>query len=148
MLPTLLLQFLSGLIKNKRRQLTISHSITAAALPRSFVSPILLAVFLYENSKLESRELVDLLSSLGFADDYREVLRLYDAMIRSKEPEHEWEGGLVNFVFDNADITIRTLTGQRTWHVMGGIFAITSRVAVVCEINGELFMRKTQPNTC
>ena len=120
LVPTLLLQFLSGLIKNKRRQLAIAHSITAAA-----VSPILLAVYLYVNSKLESRELVDLLSILGFADDYREVLRHYDAMIPSKEPDHDWEGGLVSFVFDNADINIRTHTGHGTWHVMGGISAIT-----------------------
>ena len=105
------------MIRAISRQLAIAHSITAAA-----VSAILLAVYLYVNSKLESRELVDI---LGFADDYREVLRHYDAMIPSKEPDHDWEGGLVSFVFDNADINIRTHTGHGTWHVMGGISAIT-----------------------
>lgn len=125
MVPELLMRFLSRLIKNKRRQLGIAHSITAAARPRSFISPILLAISVYINSKMESRELIDLLCSLGFADDYREVQRLYNAMLPTDEPEREWAGSLVNFVFDNADIDIRTLTGHGTWHAMGGIAGIT-----------------------
>ena len=32
---------------------------------------------------------------------------------------------LVNFVYDNADLNIRTLTGHGTWHAMGGIDGIT-----------------------
>ena len=63
----------------------MTHSIPAAAHPRSFVSPILLTVSLYVNSSLESRELVDLISSHGFADDYGEVSPLFDAMIPSKK---------------------------------------------------------------
>ena len=74
---------------------------------------------------MESRELIDLLSSLGFADDYREVQRLYDAVVPTDEPIYEWTDSLVNFVFDNADVDIRTLTGHGTWHAMGGIVGIT-----------------------
>ena len=36
-----------------------------------------------------------------------------------------WTGEFVNFVFDNVDLNIRTLTGHDTWHVMGGIAGIT-----------------------
>ena len=34
-------------------------------------------------------------------------------------------GELLNFVYDNADINVRTLTGLDTWHAMGGIVAST-----------------------
>lgn len=121
----LLLRLLGHLIKSRRRRIAVSHSVTLAARPRSFISPILLAISVYCNSKLESRELVDLLSSLAFADDYREVLRLYDAMLPTGEKQYQWVDALVNFVFDNADIDTRTLTGLGTWHVLGGIAGVT-----------------------
>lgn len=80
---------------------------------------------MYINSKLESRELIDVLSSLSFADDYREVLRLYDALLPTGEKDYEWEDSLVNFVFDNADTDILTLTGHDIWHALGGIAGVT-----------------------
>lgn len=117
MVSPLLLRLLSHLIKGnkcERRVLSLSHGITAAARPRSFVSPILLAIAVYINTNLESRELVDMLSNISFADDYREVLRLYDALLPTTEKEYDWEGSLLNFALDNADIDIRTLTGHNT----------------------------------
>lgn len=76
-------------------------------------------------TKFESRELVDLLHSMSFADDYREVLRLYDALLPTEEKHYDWEGSLINFVFCNADCNIRTLTGHDTWHALGGIACVT-----------------------
>ena len=110
----LLVRFLSKLIKSKRRLKSISHCITAASRTKSFISPILLWISVNINFKHESRELVDLLNSLGFADDYKEVLSLYDAMMPREEHTYEWIDSLVNFVFDNADIDTRTLTGHGT----------------------------------
>ena len=46
----------------------------------------------------------------------------------------------MNFVFDNADINIRTLTGNGTWHVMGGISAITPSN----NISEPVFCRSTE----
>ena len=37
----------------------------------------------------------------------------------------EWERGILNLIFDNADIDTRTLTGLNTWHVLGGAAATT-----------------------
>ena len=128
MVSELLLRLLSRIItssKCKRRVICLAHGIAAAALPRSFITPILLAISVYINSRFESHELVDLLSSLGFADNYCEVLRLYGAMLPRHEREYDWEGALVNFIFDNFDINVHTLIGHGTWHVMGGIAAVT-----------------------
>ena len=54
-----------------------------------------------------------------------EVQRLYDAMLPNEQQVYDLSGDLVNFVFDNADVNIRTLTGLGTWHAMGGIACVT-----------------------
>jgi len=126
--PEFLKRLLSGINKTKsekvkiceRRRTAIAHSVMAACRPRSFISPILLAISLYINRKYESRELVDILSSLSFADEYREIQRLYYAFL-TNDPMYDLAGELVNFVFGN----VRTLTGHGTWHVMGGIACVT-----------------------
>lgn len=125
MVPELLMRFLSRLMKNERHQLAIAHSITAAAHPRSFIPPILLAILDYVNSKMKSRELINPLCFLGFADDYHGLQRLYSEMVPTDEPECKWAGSHVNFVFDNADIGICTITGHGKWHAMSGIASIT-----------------------
>ena len=136
LIPESLSLLLNELVKSKatvkassveRKRIAIGHSIIAAMRPRSFVSPILLAISVYVNTKLESRELVDVLSSLSFADDYRELSRLHDALMPTEKDIEVLLGDLGNFIFDNADIDIRTLTGLGTWHVMGGIAASTPR---------------------
>lgn len=130
--PDSLLRLLHGVITSKasannkvveRKRMAIAHSIIAAARPRSFISPILLAITVYINTRLESRELVDLLSSLSFADDYRELSRLHDSLMPTEQEISVALGDLANFVFDNADINVRSLTGLDTFHVMGGIVA-------------------------
>jgi hypothetical protein len=132
MVPDSLKRLLSRIITTKsdnvlvceRRRTAIAHSIISACRPRSFVSPILLAISVYINRKYESRELVDILSSLSFADDYTEIQRLYSAML-SDEQLYDLKGDITNFIFDNADINVRTLTGHGTWHVMGGLACVT-----------------------
>lgn len=130
--PPSLKRLLEGIIKRKtgvcnvseRRRLAIAHSVISAVRPRSFISPILLAIAVYINAMHESRELIDILSSVGFSDDYREVQRLYNALLPDGEQVYNLSGDLVNFVFDNADVNIRTLTGLGTWHAMGGIACV------------------------
>ena len=70
--PDSLCRFIDGVIKTKakvksdcteRKRIAIAHAIIAASRPRSFISPILLGISTYINTCLESRELVDVLSS-------------------------------------------------------------------------------------
>ena len=87
--PASLQRLLDGIVKDKsdtskvseRREVAIADSMISAVRTRLFVSPLLLSISGYINALHESRELIDILSSLGFADDYREVQRLYDAML-------------------------------------------------------------------
>ncbi len=97
LVPESISRFLHGIIKStalkeyksiERRCTAISHSIIAACRPKSFVSPILLAVAVYIHRKYASRELIDILSSMGFADDYKEIQRLNYAFLSKDEPSY------------------------------------------------------------
>ena len=107
-----------------RRCVAIAHSIISACRPRLFISPLLLALAVYVHRKYGSRELVDILNSLGFSDDYKEVQRLNSAFVVSGESEYNLQS-FTQFVFDNADFNVATLTGHDTCHAMGGIAAVT-----------------------
>ena len=54
---------------------------------------------MYVHRKYESKELIDILSSLGFACNYSEVRRLNTAFIN----------GFTQFIFDNADFNVATI---------------------------------------
>ncbi|KAG1698121.1 Serine/threonine-protein kinase MRCK alpha [Nymphon striatum] len=45
--------------------------------------------------------------------------------VLSDEQLYDLKGDIVNFIFDNADINVRTLTGHGTCHVMSGIACVT-----------------------
>ena len=64
------------------------------------------------------------MASLGVADNYREVQRSYDAMLPKKEQAYDLSSDLVNFVFDKADVNVRTLTGLGI-HALGGIGCVS-----------------------
>ena len=81
MIPDSLRRFLKQVLDPKgkntdvvnRRRTATAHSWISACRPRSFVSPLLLAISVYIHRKYASRELIDILSSLSFSDDYKEV---------------------------------------------------------------------------
>lgn len=73
LIPSSLKRLFHGLIKTKAGVPKVSESVIFAVRPRSFISPLLLAISVYVNAMHESRELIDILSSMGFADNYREV---------------------------------------------------------------------------
>ena len=112
-----------------RKSIAIAHSLISACRPRSFISPVLLAISVYIHRKYASRELIDILSSLGFADDYREVRRFENSLMTTGEPSYNLSG-FTQFVFDNADFNVATLTGHNTFHAMGGIACVTPPAAV------------------
>ena len=58
-------------------------------------------------------------------DNYKEVQRLYDPLMPKKEQVYGLSRDLVNFVFDNADVNVRTLTGLGIWHALGGIACVS-----------------------
>ena len=71
--PKSLKRLLDGIVKTKakvksqtveHKKIAIAHSVISATRPRSFVLPILLGISCYLNTRLESCECIDILSSL------------------------------------------------------------------------------------
>ena len=123
---------MKGVIKSKasqscsieRRRISIGHAIVAASRPRSFVSPILLSVAIYIHQRYGSKELISLLNSLGFSDDYAEVQRFLYSVVSCDKPSYSLNG-FSQFIFDNADFNVSTISGHDTFHTLGGIACVT-----------------------
>ena len=116
-----------------RKRLMIYHSIISMCRQRTFISPIQLAVGVYCLRHYGSRQLIDILHSLGMSTSYSEVRRYeYSRMCSNIPTEPQYSENLIQFVFDNADINTRTLDGHGTFHSMGGI-RISTPPEKICE---------------
>lgn len=113
----------------KRKCVALSHALILAARPRSFVSSLLTGVGAYMYKKFGSRNLIDVLSALGFSCSYKEATRLEQSAILHPEIPVQ-DNAFMQFVFDNADFNIDTLDGIGTFHTMGGIIAVTPATSV------------------
>ena len=66
----------------KRKCAAIGQAIIAACRPRSCISPILLALTTFIQKKYGSRELIDILSSLGLVESHSEAVDLVNAQLK------------------------------------------------------------------
>ena len=96
LIPESLKYFLENLIlKNKKcknidglkkKCSTIAHSIIASIKPRTFNSPILLAVGSFIFKKIGSKTLINLLSQIGICSSYHDVKVLETSLIMVQNP--------------------------------------------------------------
>lgn len=111
-------------VKGTKKVIAIAHSIIHATRPRSFISPLLLTVGVTFHKKYGSKDLVEMLSSLGFSCSYKEV-RLFQSSSIQEAPKVVLQDSFSQFVFDNADVNVDTLDGANTFHAVGGLQCIT-----------------------
>jgi len=76
---------------------------------------------------------------MSFADDYKEVQRFEQALMSGGDLSYDLSG-FTQFVFDNADFNVATLTGHNTFHSMGGIACVTPPGSV----NNSLIKREVK----
>lgn len=135
-IPETLRLFLETLMSHRKKNenwktkcTAVAHSIISVMRPKSFVSSVQvgLAAFIYK--KTGSRKLLEVLNSMGFCCTYKEAVRFEysSAMQAPKVIDHE---GFTQFIFDNADFNTQTLDGYNTFHVMGGMYAVSPATAV------------------
>lgn len=95
----------------ERKSSAISHAIIAQVRPRSFISPLqfLVGALLYK--KHGSRNLIDILSSLGFSALCRYIMKLESSCILRPERTIS-PTSFCQYVFDNSDFDINTIDGQ------------------------------------
>lgn len=136
--PETLHTFLGLVIKKDKRSekeklekkcTAIAHAIISATRPRSFMSCLLLGLAGYLFRKSGSRSIVDTVSHFGFCSTYTDVTLFESSAATSWKPDTE-EESFCQYVFDNADFNIKTLTGKGTFHTMGGIKCITPITSV------------------
>lgn len=121
--------------KLEKKCTAIAHAIISATRPRSFLSCLLLGLAGYLFRKTGSRTIVNTVSNFGFCSAYNDVSLLESSAAISWKPDVEGDS-FCQYVFDNADFNIQTLSGKGTFHSMGGIKCITpSRTVRTQEIN-------------
>lgn len=104
---------------------SIAHSIIAAARPKSFVSSLQVGLAAYLHSRFGSKNLVNVVSALGFCASYTEAEIFQISAIL--HPEAQAGQGFIQFVADNADVNVNTLDGLGTFHSMGMINCVTPK---------------------
>ena len=89
----------------------------------------MLSLSIYVYKKIESRVRVDILCSLGYGVSYGEVKLFLDNILDApsyvEQLKNLGDEAFTQFIFDNADWNKRNDTGQDSWHVLGGIAAVS-----------------------
>ena len=119
--PDSLLMLMEFLVPTKLKQLSLSQCIVQAARPRTVIAPIPFGVALNIERSTGCRQLLTHFSRLGFSVSFDEVQRFKQSAIVNLEKDDD-QGDSNEFkqwVADNVDHNIATLTGRDTFHGMG-----------------------------
>ena len=119
--PESLRAFMSNLISSSVKRLAINQMIVQAARPRSAINPIPFGIGVSLEKSFESRWLTTCLSRLGLSISVEEVLRFKQsaAVFCNENLSHTSPESFIQFIGDNVDHNIMTLTGHGTFHGMG-----------------------------
>ena len=123
-IPESLKYFLQLLIPSSIKRSSIGQCFVQGSRPRTVISPILFGVGVQMDKSFGSKWLVNQLSRLGFSITSEEVLRFKQSAVENAANTDEEEvqgrqGAFVQWVADNVDHNIATLTGKGTFHGMG-----------------------------
>lgn len=110
-------------VSRVRKIRSICHSIVHAAKP-TLISPLMLAIGVFMYRRYGSKELTNLLGSLGFCCSYYEV-RLFEASVVLCEQNPIYTDAYIQMIFDNADHNTATIDGKKSFHAMGGAETVT-----------------------
>ena len=104
---------------------------TGSYRPRSVITPALFGLGVELDHVFGSKWLINELSQLGFSVAYNEVNRYKQSVIQSESLEKlltEYpQGTFTQWVADNVDHNVATLSGEGTFHGMGIIAVSTSK---------------------
>lgn len=105
----------------------MENFITSLVRVRSYISPVMFSLGVLLHRKYASRAIIDILSSIGVCCSYQECLHFESCAIDNFK-ENIPEESFCLFVYDNADVNIRTIDGHGTFHSMGGIMCVTPKL--------------------
>ena len=120
--PPSMQYFLQYIIPTKLKRKCVSQCITQASRPRSLLCPVPFGSGVELESSFGSKWLINHLHRLGLCISYDEVVRYKGSAIEhGKNTPVEKSEAFVQWVADNVDHNIVTLTGQGTFHGLGMI---------------------------
>ena len=143
-IPGSLKLLLDYLINSELKRLSLRQCITQVSRPRSIIAPIPFGMGVDLDKSFSSKWLIDHLSRFGYSITSDEVLRFKESAIESFET-YQSENTMPVFtqwVADNVDHNIATLTGKGTFHGMGVISCSTSLVTNLTQKIKRLKERK------
>ena len=120
--PESLTIFLHHLISSELKQVSIGQCIAQCSRPRSMIASIPFGVGVDIDKSFATKWLVDHLSRLGFCISSDEVKLFKQSAAeesRHNQPPEEHRMKFTQWVADNVDHNICTLTGKDTFHGMG-----------------------------
>ena len=91
--------------KRKKENAFFNQCMIQGCRPKSFISPVLLGLSVYFHRKVGSRHINDLLNSIGVSASYNEAAN-YIKCATEFTNTHVEKNGLMQFVFDNADVNV------------------------------------------
>ncbi|XP_076800982.1 uncharacterized protein LOC143445626 [Clavelina lepadiformis] len=121
--PELLKVFMNELVMAPVKQVTLSQALFAATRTRSLM-PLQFGLAIATDNHLSLKWLNTLLSRLGFAVSYDEVIRYKQNVVKHDSVEEVIcpDGtAFLQFVADNTDHDICTIDGKNTHHGLGSI---------------------------
>ena len=124
--PTSLQILLRFLIPSELKQVSIGQCIVQAARPRYIICPILFGLGVQLEKSFGSKWLVNNLNKLGFSISSDEVSRFKHSSVDASAVANndlEHQNNFVQWVADNVDHNLVTITGRGTFHGMGVISA-------------------------
>ena len=129
--PESLQLFLKYLVPSTLKQISIGQCITQASRPRSVMCPIPFGIGVELEKTFGSKWLLNHLSRFGFSITSDEVLRYKESAIENADltPTQNNDDEFTQWVADNVDHNLVTLTGKGTFHGMG-IISVSSKAEI------------------
>lgn len=115
-----------------KKVLAISHAIVSATKPKHYKSTLLIGLAANLYHLFGSRNLIEMLSCLGFYASYHEISIFQASIIKAINDDKgpSYSNCFSQFSFDNADHNVATLNGMNTFHYMGGIRCVVPHSSV------------------
>ena len=122
--PESLKMFMKLLVPSNLKQLSLSQCIVQATRPRGAIAPILFGVGIDIDKSTGCKQLINHLARLGFSITPEEITRFKQSAIEDMDnndntTQAESNNDYKQWVADNVDHNVATMTGNGTFHGMG-----------------------------